>query len=308
MNLIRADKLSKWYGEVIGLNSFSVDIRPGITGIVGPNGAGKSTLFKMIIGMIRPSQGELLVMGQRPWLNSELSSKIGFCPDYDNLPDEATGREFLRLTGGLQGMRGRRLDGRVHEVSEIVGIDYALGRKIAGYSKGMRQRIKIAGAIIHDPDLLLLDEPLSGADPQARRALIDVIKGLHEEKGHHVIVSSHVLFEVERMTSDVILVFKGRAVASGHISQIRNLIDKHPHNIIIKGEGMVELGKRLLERDYTVSVGFDGGKDRLKGEVKKPDQFFDEVPEMVLKDGGKLEEMYSMDDNLQAVFKYLVGR
>ncbi len=308
MNLIKADKLSKWYGEVIGLNSFSVDISQGITGIVGPNGAGKSTLFKLIIGMIKPSQGELMVMDQRPWLNSELSSKIGFCPDYDNLPDEATGREFLRLIGGLQGMRESELNVSIDEVSETVGMGYALDRKIAGYSKGMRQRIKIAGAIIHDPDLLLLDEPLSGADPQARRSLIDVIKGLHEEKGHHVIVSSHVLFEVERMTSDVVLVYKGRAVASGHISEIRNLIDKHPHNIIIQGEGMVEVGKKLLEKDYTVSVGFDGGKDRLKVEVKKPDEFFDEIPEMVLEIGGKLEEMYSMDDNLQAVFKYLVGR
>ena len=205
-------------------------------------------------------------------------------------------------------MRGGRLNERIHEVSGTVGIGYALDRKIVGYSKGMRQRIKIAGALIHDPDLLLLDEPLSGADPQARRSLIDLIKDLNLEKKHHVIVSSHVLFEVERMTSDVILVYKGRAVASGHISQIRNLIDKHPHNIIIQGEGMVELGKRLLERDYTVSVGFYGGKDRLKVEVKKPDEFFDEVPEMVLELGGNLKEMYSMDDNLQAVFKYLVGR
>ncbi len=306
--IIRAEWLSKWYGEVIGLNSFNMNTGKGITGIVGPNGAGKSTLFKLIIGMIKPSKGSLTVMGQDPWLNQKLSSKIGFCPDYDNLPDDATGFEFLRLAGGLHNMKGAGLKGRIKEVSRTVGIDYALGRKIGGYSKGMRQRIKIAGAILHDPDLLLLDEPLSGADPQARRSLIDVIKSLHKKSGHHILVSSHVLFEVERMTSDVVLIYKGRAVASGDIYGIRELMDEHPHNIIIEGEGMVELAKKLLELEHTVSVGFDGGKKRLRVEVRRPDEFFNSVPKMLLESGGELREMYSLDDDLAAVFRYLVGR
>ncbi|MFO8110714.1 MAG: ABC transporter ATP-binding protein [Thermoplasmata archaeon] len=306
--LIRAVNLSKWYGEVIGLNSFNMEVNHGITGIVGPNGSGKSTMFKLIIGMIKANKGQLYVMGEKPWLNSELSGKIGFCPDYDNLPNDATGNEFLQLVGGLHGMKDIHLKTRIKECSETVGIDYALDRKIGGYSKGMRQRIKVAGAILHDPDLLLLDEPLSGADPQARRSLIEVIKTLHGERGHDIIVSSHVLFEVERMTRDVVLIYKGRAVASGDISEIRNLIDKHPHNIIVEGSGMVELGKKLLEADYTVSVSFDGSKNRLRVEVTRPDEFFNMVPRMVLGIGGDIKEMYSLDDNLEAVFKYLVGR
>ncbi len=307
-SVIKAQLLSKWYGEVIGLNSFNMDAGPGITGIVGPNGAGKSTLFKLIIGMIKPSKGSLDVLGMDPWLNKKLSSKIGFCPDYDNLPDDATGFEFLRLSGGLHGMSGTGLNSRIKEVSRTVGIDYALERKIGGYSKGMRQRIKIAGALLHDPELLLLDEPLSGADPRARRSLIDVIISLNRDSGHDILVSSHVLFEVERMTKDVVLIYKGRAVASGDIYGIRELMDEHPHNIIIEGKGMVELGKRLLELEHTVSVSFDGSKERLRVEVKRPDEFFDNVPEMLLESGGELREMYSQDDNLAAVFRYLVGR
>ncbi len=305
--IIETRILSKWYGEVIGLNSFNMDVGRGITGIVGPNGAGKSTLFKLIIGMIRPSKGSLLVTGENPWLNHKLSSKIGFCPDYDNLQDDATGFEYMRLVGGLHGMTGMALKDRIKEVSKTVGIDYALNRKIGGYSKGMRQRIKIGGAILHDPDLLLLDEPLSGADPQARRSIIDVIRSLNKDKGHDIIVSSHVLFEVERMTSDVVLIYKGRAVASGDIYGIRDLMDEHPHNIVIEGKGMIKLAKKLLELEHTVSVGFDGSKGRLIVKVKRPDEFFNVVPKLLLEGGGELREMYSQDDNLEAVFKYLVG-
>ncbi len=306
--IIRAIRLSKWYGEVIGLNYFNMEIQKGITGVVGPNGAGKSTLFKLMTGMIKANNGELYIFGENPWLNNRLSGRMGFCPDYDNLPNEATAREFLNLVGGLHGMKGKDLKVRIRECSDTVGMSHALDRKIGGYSKGMRQRIKIAGALIHDPDLLLLDEPLSGADPRARRSLIEIIKGLHKEEGKDIIVSSHVLFEVERMTSDVVLIYKGRAVASGDISEIRELMDKHPHNIVVEGEGMVELGKRLLDSYHTVSVSFMGGKDKLKVEVIKPDEFFDELPELILDIGGEIREMYSMDDNLEAVFEYLVRR
>ncbi len=306
--LIVARNLSKWYGEVIGLNSFNMAVQRGITGIVGPNGSGKSTLFKLMTGMIKANKGELYIMGEKPWLNNRLSGRIGFCPDYDNLPNEATGREFLQLAGGLHGLKGRHLNGRISYCSNMVGMDHALDRRIGGYSKGMRQRMKIAGAMVHDPKLLFLDEPLSGADPRARRSLIEIIRKLHREEGKDVVVSSHVLFEVEKMTRNVVLIYKGRAVASGDISGIRDLMDKHPHNIIVEGERMVELGKRLLEADHTVSVTFLGGKDRLKVEVTRPDEFFGNIPDIMLETGAEIREMYSLDDNLEAVFEYLVGR
>jgi len=310
-SLLTAKDLSKWYGEVIGLNSFNINVKSGITGIVGPNGAGKSTLFKLSTGMIKPNDGDLRVLGEVPWLNNRLSSKIGFCPDYDNLPDDSSGHEFLELTGGLMGMKGDILHPRIREVVSIVGMEDAVDRKIAGYSKGMRQRIKLAGAILHDPDLLFLDEPLSGADPKARKGLIEVIKDLNREKGHDIIVTSHVLYEIERMTRSVALIYKGRTVASGDISEIRDLIDEHPHNIIIEGSNMDRLAKRLIDEDYIVSVKFqDGGKGErrnLKIEVTRPDEFFEDIAGMIKDIDLDIEMMYSLDDNLESVFKYLIG-
>ncbi len=310
-SILKAVNLSKWYGEVIGLNTFNLDVKPGITGIVGPNGAGKSTLFKLSTGMIKPNTGDIKVLGEKPWLNSKLYSKIGFCPDYDNLPDDSNGYDFLRLTGGLKGMEGSHLDSRIEKVVSIVGMKKSLGRKIGGYSKGMRQRIKLAGALLHDPDLLFLDEPLSGADPKARKGLINVIKDLNREQGHDIIVTSHVLYEVERMTRDVALIYKGRVVASGDISEIRGLIDEHPHNIIIKGKEMLPLAKRLIDEEYVVSVRFEGDrtgdKKDLKVEVTKPDDFFTDISKMMVDMDTDIDMMYSLDDNLEAVFKYLVG-
>ncbi len=305
--IISAKNLSKWYGQVIGLNYFNLDIMPGITGIVGPNGAGKTTFFKLITGMIKANVGELKVLGQNPWMNTPLHAKMGLCPDYDNLSDDMTGMEFLKLSGGLHAMSGAALDKRISEVSEVVGMTDSLGRKIGGYSKGMRQRMKVAGTILHNPGLLLLDEPLAGTDPLARKEIMDLIHSLHVEHGHNVIVSSHVLFEIERMTKNVALVYKGRAVATGHISEIRALIDKHPHNIVIEGDGLNKLAKELLDQDYTVSVGFYEGKKSIWVQVTKPDEFFSDIPRIVNELECNITKIHSLDDNLEAVFRYLVG-
>ncbi|MFW6041146.1 MAG: ABC transporter ATP-binding protein [Thermoplasmatota archaeon] len=305
--LIFAKNLSKWYGEVIGLNSFNLEVNSGITGIVGPNGAGKSTFFKLITGMIRANSGEIYVMDEDPWNNTRILQDIGFCPDYDNLPDDSTGFEFLSLSGRLHGMKNEELVERIYEVSEIVGMTKALNRKIGGYSKGMRQRIKLAGSILHEPDVLLLDEPLSGADPEARKSLIEVIKALHSEKNHDIVVSSHVLFEIERMTKNVALIYKGRAIASGDISEIRALIDEHPHNVVIKGDDITELGKRLLDKSYTISVRFEGSREHMNIEVSKPEEFFSDISKLVTDTRCEITELYSLDDNLEAVFKYLIG-
>jgi ABC-2 type transport system ATP-binding protein len=305
--IISARNISKWYGQVIGLNNFNLDIMPGITGIVGPNGAGKTTFFKLITGMIKANVGELQVLGQRPWMNTAIHAKFGLCPDYDNLSDDMTGREFLKLTGGLHAMSGAGLNKRISEVTEIVGMTDAIGRKIGGYSKGMRQRIKIAATILHNPSLLLLDEPLAGTDPLARKEIIDLIFSLHREHNHNIIVSSHVLFEVERMTKNVALVYKGRAVASGHISEIRGLIDKHPHNIVIEGEGLLELAKKFLDLDYIVSVGFSQDKRAIYVQVLKPDEFFNDLPQIVAGMECNITRLHSLDNNLEAVFRYLVG-
>ena len=306
--IIDARALSKWYGQVIGLNNFSLQISPGITGIVGPNGSGKSTLFKVILGLIKPNVGSITVLGKSPWRNSDLHSSIGFCPDYESLPVDSTGREYLTLIGKLHMMESSALSKRIKEIVGIVEMSKALDRKTGGYSKGMKQRMKIAGALLHDPDLLILDEPLSGTDPLVRKDMIDLIKRLNKEHSHNIIVSSHVLFEIERMTHNVALIYRGRAVASGDISEIRNLIDRHPHNIIIEGDGTLALAKILLDQGYVVSVAFNDSKSSLTVQVTKPDDFFNGLPALVDMARCSVTNMYSLDDNLEAVFKYLVGR
>jgi ABC-2 type transport system ATP-binding protein len=306
--IIHAQDLSKWYGQVIGLNRFALRVMPGITGIVGPNGSGKSTFFKVVLGLIKPNTGDITVLGQRPWKNSDLHSSIGFCPDYESLPSDSTGREYLTLVGRLHMMHGTELSKRIQEVGKLVEMDKALDRKTGGYSKGMRQRMKIAGALIHDPELLILDEPLSGTDPLVRKDIIDLVKRLHKEHGHDIIVSSHVLFEIERMTHNVALIYRGRAVASGDISEIRNLIDRHPHNIIIEGERTTFLAKLLLDKDYVVSISYNDNKNSVTVQVSRPDDFFNDLPALIDQAQCSVNKMYSLDDNLEAVFRYLVGR
>jgi ABC-2 type transport system ATP-binding protein len=305
--VIHAQDLSKWYGNVIGLNGFNVDIAEGITGIVGPNGSGKSTLFKLIVGTIKSNAGDLLVNGKRPWGDTEQLKDIGFCPDYEFLPLDMTGRQYLQFLGGLHAIEKAVLSRRIVEISGIVKMSKDLDRKMNGYSKGMRQRMKIAGALLHKPKLLLLDELLSGLDPIARRDLIELTRSLHNDHGHNIIVSSHVLHEIERMTHDVVLIYKGRAVASGEITEIRNLIDKHPHNIIVEGTGVSDLAKKLLDMEYAVSVGFNENRESITVKVTRPDDFFDTLPGLIEKTECDIEKMYSLDDDLESIFKYLVG-
>lgn len=305
--VIQANFLCKWYGDVIGLNNLNLTVLEGITGLVGPNGAGKSTFFKLITGTIKSNAGDLTVLGRRPWGNTQNLGSIGFCPDYEFLPLDMTGNEYLRFLGGLHAMEKGALERRMADVSAIVKMTKSMDRKMGGYSKGMKQRLKIAGALLHNPKLLLLDEPLSGLDPLARRDLMALIDKLHKEYGHTVIVSSHVLHDIERMTHNIILIYKGRAVASGQISEIRNLISQHPHHILIEGKNLGELAKALMDRSYTVSVGFNNSRNSITAMVSIPEEFFDSMPGLVEKTGAKIERMYSQDDNLESVFKYMVG-
>ncbi|MHC1679944.1 MAG: ABC transporter ATP-binding protein [Methanomassiliicoccales archaeon] len=306
-NVVEARLLSKWYGQVIGLNNFSIDVPKGITGIVGPNGAGKSTFFKLLTGNIKANVGHLRVLGEEPWQNPSLLAKIGFCPDYDFLPADLNGREYLRFVAGLHGMDNVRKANRVNEVLGIVSMLKDADRMMGGYSKGMRQRIKIAGALLHEPQLLLLDEPLTGTDPLIRKEIIDLVKDLNKVHGHDVIVSSHVLHEIERMTHQVALIYKGRSVASGDISEIRRLMSNHPHNIVLEGRGLVPLAQTLLTKPYTSSIELRPDRMGMYLRVDRPEEFFDSLPELVAGTGCELERVESLDDDLESVFRYLVG-
>jgi ABC-2 type transport system ATP-binding protein len=304
--MIALDHASRWYGQVIGINDVSCQIGPGITALLGPNGAGKSTLLKLATGQLRPTTGTVKMFGMTPFANPKVLRRLGYCPEIEQLYDDITGREFVTMLTIMAGLQGLLLRSRVSESIELVGMSANADRKIGGYSKGMRQRIKLAQAIAHDPDVLILDEPLNGLDPVGRR---EVSMVLHDqaENGKTVVVSSHILYEVEQMTKNILLMNRGRLLAQGDIYQIRSLIDKHPHHITILSPQARALGKRLLDLPFVLSVRMDPLDSRVDLETREPERFYDKFPEIVLEHGIVVNAFESPDNNLEAVFNYLVN-
>jgi ABC-2 type transport system ATP-binding protein len=307
MPVIEFQSVSKWYGNVIGVNNLTLGIPPGVTGLLGPNGAGKSTLLQLATGQLRPSQGEVKVFGHRTWNNPALNRLIGLCPEQDAFYEWMTGWDFIFTCARLSGLSRRDSDDHTSRVIERVGMTPNAHRAIQGYSKGMRQRIKLAQALVHEPRLLFLDEPLSGTDPVARRDLSDLIRRLGQE-GRTVLVSSHVLYEVQAMTPTIVLLNRGRLVAEGHIRQIRDLIDKYPHRIVLVSDNHRTLAAKVLPFADVVGVKIDDTAGSILVETHSPDAFYARLPELSLEDGTLIKEVYSDDDNLEAVFKYLVNR
>jgi ABC-2 type transport system ATP-binding protein len=304
VKVIEGEGLTKWYGEVLGLNRFTASFEPGITGLVGPNGAGKSTFLKLVTGQLLPDEGPLQVMGERPFNNPSLMARLGYCPEHNRIYDFMSGRRFVFTLLRLSGYGKEEAERRAKESMELVSLASDMDRPLGGYSKGMRQRTKLAQALAHDPQLLILDEPLNGTDPVGRARMIEVIKGLPEQ-GVSVIVSSHILFEVERLTNRVVLIHRGKAIASGLIQEIRRLIDEHPHTIKMQTPQPRELAAQLAAQDHVAEIGFDG--DMLTVRTRDPERFYTDLPEIVIGAGIPIRAMESPDDNLEAVFRYLVG-
>ncbi|MEA2053945.1 MAG: ABC transporter ATP-binding protein [Candidatus Thermoplasmatota archaeon] len=307
MSIISADSLSKWYGEVIGLNQFTVDINKGITGIVGPNGAGKTTLFRIVTGMIRQDKGTIEVLGEKPWNNPSLNAKIGYCPEHEMLYPWMSAKEFLTSMAKMHGYGHNESEKKAYKSLETVGLNSRdMERKIKGYSKGMRQKVKVAQSIIHDPELLILDEPLAGTDPVGRKTIIELIREL-ANGGIHAIVSSHVLYEIEKLTEQVVLINAGQTLATGNIHEIRKLIDRHPHMVNLTTDNARKLGKELMEEESVVSARIID-EQHLSIKTREPDAFYQLLPEIIVKGKHEVNEIFSPDDNLQAVFKYLVKK
>ena len=303
-HIVSADHVSKWYGQVIGLNDVSVTVPAGITGLLGPNGAGKSTFMKLITGQLKPSKGEVKVLGEPIWNNPHLYFQIGFCPEQDAFYERMTGLEWVsalvRLNGLSEGAAG---EAATRALTSVDLMD-AAHKKIGAYSKGMRQRVKLAQAIVHDPGLLILDEPLSGMDPLARRKTIRLIREW-ARAGKSVLVSSHILHEIEAMTANILLINNGRILAEGDVHHIRDLIDEHPHTVYVRAENPRILAREFLSRDDVRSLKFEPGA--VVVETGKPDAFYARLTEMAASgEFGSIEEVTSPDDNLQAVFQYLV--
>ncbi|MDO8794721.1 MAG: ABC transporter ATP-binding protein [Vicinamibacterales bacterium] len=302
--VIAAEQLSKWYGQVSALNDVTVSVPPGITGLLGPNGAGKSTFMKLVTGQLTPSKGKVTVLGEPIWGNPAVYFRIGLCPEQDAFYDRMTGMEWLTALVRLNGLTPEEAAAASRRALESVELLDAADKKIGAYSKGMRQRVKLAQAIVHDPELLILDEPLNGMDPLMRRKTIRLIRDW-ARAGKSILVSSHILHEIESMTSNILLINNGRILAEGNVHQIRDLIDTHPHSVFIRAEHPRALAQRLLGADDVISVRFD---DRaVVIETAKPDAFYTRLTEMAASgEAGAIEEVASPDDNLQAVFKYLV--
>ena len=305
--LVETEKLCKWYGRVVGINDFTVTIPPGVTGLLGPNGAGKSTYIKLLIGALRPSKGKLRVFGDKVWGNRQLLARVGYCPEHDGLYEDLTGQEFVTAMARLSGLARADAERRAAEALHQLGLSEAAGRALGGYSKGMRQRAKLAQAIVHEPDLLLLDEPLTGCDPLARVRIIELIKQMGRS-GKAVIVSSHILHEVEAMTSEILLVYKGQVLAEGNIYRIREMIDEHPHKIRVECSEPRKLASRLVQSTEVRGIEFpeaEADASAFVVETRNPDACYPLIPRIALEDKIKIQTLTSPDNNLQAVFEYL---
>jgi ABC-2 type transport system ATP-binding protein len=302
--VVQADHLSKWYGQVIGVNDISVSVPPGVTGLLGPNGAGKSTFMKLMTGQLKPSKGVIRVLGEPVWHNPRLFARIGLCPDQDAFYERMTGAEWLAALMRLNGYDETQAREAAHRALETVDLLEAAGKKIGGYSKGMRQRVKLAQAIIHDPELLVLDEPLAGMDPIGRRRTIRLIRDWARE-GRSVLVSSHILHEIEAMTSSILLINNGRILAEGDVHQIRELIDEHPHTVYVKGEDPRRLARAFLAQDDVIGLKFED--QAVVVQTSRPDAFYARLTDLAASaEAGVVSEVTSPDYNLQAVFQYLV--
>ena len=306
---ISADRVGKWFGEVIAVNNCTLSVGTGVVGLLGANGSGKSTLFKMLAGLIEPSHGSVRVFGRKLREDVGWYRKVGFCPESDALPDWMTGREFLSLMIRLMGFSKAEVNQRVDYWLDRFELTDAAGRKLGGYSKGMRQKIKLAQALAHDPDVIFLDEPLNGMDPVSRKQSIDLVRELGEA-GRTVLVSSHILPEVESMTHQIILIDRGKVLAEGSVAEIRDKIPEHPTTVALVSADCRRLAGFLIGRDHVVSVEVENMPDGDRVIVRTDHAlgFYGALPGWILENNLTVDEILTLDDSLEAVFQYLTER
>lgn len=293
------------YGTVMGLNDVSISIGEGITGLVGPNGAGKTTFMKLCMGLIKPTFGSVEIMGENPWNNPNVMKKLGYCPEYDMLYPDMNGKDALMYHIILHGFEKNKAEKKAVEYLRMIGLESVMHRKIRGYSTGMKQRLKVAMAIAHEPNLLLLDEPLSGTDPIGKASILEKISEWVKD-GRSVIISSHMLRDVEKITDNIVLIHKGRIVARGNIHEIRKLIDKYPQRIFIKTNEPRRLAKILVDYQFVEGVSVYS-EDSIFAYTRKPDEFYRNISGILYNNKIRITHMSSPDDNLNAIFTYLVG-
>jgi ABC-2 type transport system ATP-binding protein len=303
-DVVVADNVSKWYGHVLGVSDVSWRLGGGVVGLLGPNGAGKSTLMKMMAGLLRPSRGTLAVFGRSPFDDVAVRRRIGYAPEHEKTWDELTAIELVTVMAKLAGVPGDRARPAAEVALAAMGMTDAQHRRVKGYSKGMRQRTKLATAIAHDPDFLLLDEPLTGVDPIARVDIVARIRAL-ADAGKTIVVSSHVLYEIEALTSEIVVIHRGQVLAEGNVYEIRKLIDRHPHRIRVECDQPRALAAALAGSEHVARLVFERAGVLI--ETRDPDRCYDELAQTVRERGLHVSSLSSPDNNLGAVFEYLTG-
>jgi len=303
---ISVKSVSKFYGEVLGVNRVTVDIAPGLTGLVGPNGSGKSTFMHLLSGLLRPSRGTISVLGLPPDQPQELFRILGYCTQYDSFPNGATALRFLTHSLALHGFDNAEADRRAWEILERVGLTEAAKRRIAGFSKGMRQRIKLAQAICHDPQVLILDEPLNGLDPMGRAEMIDLFKEFARD-GRHVIVSSHILHEVDLISDGVIMIHGGSVVAEGAIRDVRGEITTQPLQVLVRCNEPHLVAAKAFELDHVVEARIVDEATGLLLRTTDAKKFFPDLGKIILATGVEVETVTPADESVHAVYDYLIG-
>lgn len=304
--LIVFDNVSKFYGEILGVNRVNLQIAPGITSLVGPNGAGKSTLMNLMTGLLRPTRGSVTLLGIPTDHPEQLFRKVGYCTQFDSFPRGVTGREFLNSFLLVHGFGRKRANELSQLALERVNLVEAADRKVAGYSKGMRQRIRLAQSIAHQPAVLILDEPLNGLDPMVRAETIALFRKLAAD-GLHLIISSHILHEVDMMSDRVVLLNNGYIVAEGNIHGVRDEMEEHPMQILIRCADPAKLAAYVFAQDHVVEARLHEDRRGLFIKTRDADRFYLMLNHAVAEGKVSVESIAPVDDDLSAVYQYLIG-
>jgi ABC-2 type transport system ATP-binding protein len=301
------DNVSKFYGEILGVNRVSLQISPGITSLVGPNGAGKSTLMNLMTGLLRPSRGSINVLGIPTDQPEQLFRKLGYCTQFDSFPRGLTGKEFIKSFLLVHGFDRKKAEEFTITALERVSLLDAANRKIAAYSKGMRQRIRLAQAIAHQPAVLILDEPLNGLDPMVRAETIALFRKLAAD-GLHLIISSHILHEVDMMSDRVILLNNGYVVAEGNVHGVRDeMEEERALQILIRCDKPAKLAARVFDKDHVVEARLHDDRLGLFVRTRDADRFYLLLNQVVAEGEINIESIAPVDDDLSAVYQYLIG-
>jgi ABC-2 type transport system ATP-binding protein len=300
------EDVSKFYGEILGVNRVNLTIAPGITALVGPNGSGKTTLMNLMTGLIQPTRGRISVLGISPDNPQELFRKVGYCGHFDSFPKGMTGYDFIKSFLLVHGYSKKEAEEKTWKAIERVDLVEAAHRKVAGYSKGMRQRIRLAQSIAHEPSVMVLDEPLNGLDPMARDETKRLFRQLAQQ-GLHLIVSSHVLYDLDELSDRVVLINNGYIMAQGGIGGVREEMDEHPMQIIIRCDRPQELAARVFTSDNVVEAQLHQDRRGLFVKTRNADAFYLLLNRIVVESGMSVDTVAPVDDDLNAVYHYLIG-